>query len=109
MTGHVRGDARKRSLESQHRLRIVNGLIVSCMCGAATNTDPYGDAVTTHIIAEARTDGAEQALREAADAWQWDQWTILTPKIKAETQPQRIIGAAQAVTDWLRDRAGGVR
>jgi hypothetical protein len=56
VTGHVRGDARKRSLESQHRLRIEQGLIVSCMCGAATNTDPYGDAVTTHIIAEARKD-----------------------------------------------------
>jgi EAL domain-containing protein (putative c-di-GMP-specific phosphodiesterase class I) len=68
VTGHVRGDARKRSLESQHRLKIEQGLIVSCMCGAATNTDPYGDAVTTHIIAEARADGANTVL-EAVETY----------------------------------------
>lgn len=68
MTGHVRGDARKRSLESQHRLKIEQGLIVSCMCGAATNTDPYGDAVTTHIIAEARADGANAVLAAVESA-----------------------------------------
>lgn len=51
-------------------------------------------------IRQARAD----ALREAADAWQWGEWTAITEPIKAREQPQRIIGAAQAVTDWLRAR-----
>lgn len=57
------------------------------------------------LIARMVADAEARALREAADKWQWGEWTVLTAPIKAASQPQRIIGAAQAVTDWLRDRA----
>lgn len=57
------------------------------------------------LIAERVEAAKAEALREAADKWQWGEWTVLTAPIKAVSQPQRIIGAAQAVTDWLRDRA----
>jgi hypothetical protein len=46
-----------------------------------------------------------RALTETADAWQLGQWAVLIPAIKVMEQPQRIFGAAQAVTDWLRARA----
>lgn len=59
---------------------------------------------TTDINA-VRREAAADALTAAADVWQWGGWTVLTEPIKAAEQPQRIIGAAQAVTDWLRARA----
>lgn len=57
------------------------------------------------LIDAARAQGAAEALRDAAHAWQTGEWTVLTEPIKAPEQPQRIIGASQAVTDWLRERA----
>lgn len=57
------------------------------------------------LIREREAAAWERALREAADKWQTGAWTALTEPIKAERQAQRIIGAAQVVLDWLRDRA----
>lgn len=61
--------------------------------------------VFARLLDQARAD----ALREAADEWQVGAWTVLTAPIKAESQPQRILGAARAVTDWLRDRANAAQ
>lgn len=46
----------------------------------------------------------DEALRKAADDWQWGQWAVvLTPLgIGVPT-----LAVAQAVTDWLRERAEG--
>lgn len=57
------------------------------------------------LIREREAAAWERALREAADKWQTGAWAALTEPIKAERQAQRIIGAAQVVLDWLRDRA----
>lgn len=61
----------------------------------------HGSKALDARLAEARA----EALRGAADAWQVGEWTVLTKPIKAGEQIQRILGAAQAVTDWLRSRA----
>jgi hypothetical protein len=60
----------------------------------------YGKACDCALIAKVRA----QALREAADVWQQGEWTTLTARVKAGS----VIGAAQTVTDWLRDRADRV-
>lgn len=84
-----------------------------CRCRPATSQpptrlpqEPPSRAVAPGRLAagapspyEARIRAA--TLREAADAWQRGQWTIITPKAKAKN----VIGAAQVVTDWLRERA----
>jgi hypothetical protein len=63
---------------------------------AAVVAEPGDAAIDTAV----RT-AVERALLDAASAWQWGQWTVLTPQVKAGS----VIGAAQAVTDWLRERA----
>ena len=45
-----------------------------------------------------------KALRAAADAWQQGEWTAITAKVKAGS----VIGAAQIMTDWIRDRAAQI-
>lgn len=80
------------------------------MAGAGPLIDQHRDHLAAALLAssamadlKARWQG--EALREAADKWQTGAWTALTEPIKAERQAQRIIGAAQVVLDWLRDRA----
>ena len=49
-----------------------------------------------------------EALREAADAWQWGEWSTITEPAKRPEvvgQVPRILGIANAVTDWIRARA----
>ena len=45
-----------------------------------------------------------EALREAADAWQWGEWSTITEPAKRPAVPS-ILGIANAVTDWIRARA----
>lgn len=48
------------------------------------------------VEALARADEREKIARQ----WQWNDWTLLTPHVKKGS----VIGAAQAVTDWLRSK-----
>ena len=45
------------------------------------------------------------ALREAADAWQWGGWSTIAEPAKRPERVPRILGIANAVTDWIRARA----
>ena len=45
-----------------------------------------------------------EALRAAADAWQWGEWSTITEPAKRPAVPS-ILGTANAVTDWIRARA----
>jgi len=56
------------------------------------------------VKATARAEGAREALEEAADAWQRGEWTVITATTRLP-RPEATLGTAQAVTDWLRDRA----
>lgn len=102
-------DARRREALAA----VVPGAALGCCVDCPTNhaEDVANDqareiaAALAPLIAGWLAEAEAAALREAADEWQTGAWTVLTPPIKAPTQPQRIIGAAQAVTDWLRDRA----
>ena len=57
-------------------------------------------------VAKIKADARRAALKETADKWQNGEWTMLTPIIsdKSALPIQRILGSAQAVTDWLRAR-----
>ena len=48
---------------------------------------------------------AAQALRDAADAWQWGGWSTITEPAKRPEQVPRVLGIADAVTGWIRARA----
>ena len=48
---------------------------------------------------------AAQALRDAADAWQWGGWSTITEPAKRPEQVPRVLGIANAATDWIRARA----
>lgn len=86
-----------------------DGEIDACGCGEWYGPDTWQQHVANSAdFRRILSDERAAALREAADRWQWGEWTVLTTPIKAESQPQRIIGAAQAVTDWLRARADEV-
>ena len=50
------------------------------------------------LIDIVRADERERLAR----AWSWKDWPILTQSVKAGS----VIGAAQAVTDWLRAQNG---
>ena len=78
-----------------------------CTCGAeaaVNGTREHADtmgrshvlSVLTPLIARERT----AALNDLATAWQWGEWTILTPTMKTRNP----IAAGQVVTDWLRAR-----
>ena len=48
---------------------------------------------------------AATALRDAADAWQWGEWSTITEPAKRPEQAPRVLGIASAVADWIRARA----
>lgn len=86
----------------------------SCTCGSwppPGRDVPWPDHLAgalADLLAAERQRGREEALREAGDAWQMGEWTVLTSEIKAASDNiQRVIGAAQVVTDWLRARGEG--
>lgn len=54
--------------------------------------------------AAAEQRGSVAALREARDAWQTGEWSALTIPAR-KGGPSGVIGAAQAVTRWLGERA----
>lgn len=56
------------------------------------------------LVADRERAAAARALREAAGAWQTGEWTALTDSAR-KGGPSGVIGSAQAVTGWLRDRA----
>ena len=57
------------------------------------------------IMRREREAGRAEALQQAAEEWQINGWTILTPGIKSNGgSAAAVINAAQNVTDWLRDR-----
>jgi len=58
--------------------------------------------VVARMLADAERQGAERALRETADAWQWGEWAN-APR-RADRVEERLANA-QHVTDWLRARA----
>ncbi|HEX8489332.1 MAG TPA: hypothetical protein VF642_12360 [Propionibacteriaceae bacterium] len=60
-------------------------------------------SVVARMVAEAERRGADRALRETADAWQFGGWTELTAVKVGAGIPALAYG--QAVTDWLRARA----
>ena len=69
-----------------------------------TQVDTILDALAP-LVADRERAAAARALREAQHAWQTGEWTALTEAAKRPEQVQRILGTAQAVTEWLRDRA----
>ena len=52
---------------------------------------------------------AAAALRDAADAWQWGEWSTITEPAKRPEQVPRILGIADAVTGWIRARADQIK
>lgn len=94
-----------RGTEVRKRTHQINVRLTPAEYAAVTEAAADLGISPSEYLRTAAARGAERALREVADAWRGGQWTVITPKIKAESQPQRIIGTAQAVTDWLRNRA----
>lgn len=66
------------------------------------------DTVVAQVedILAARHSGA---LWDAADAFQWGGWTVLTEPVKQPEVTQRALGGGQAVVQWLRERASETR
>ena len=50
-----------------------------------------------------------EALREAAEDWQWGGWSTITGPAKRPEQVPRILGIADAVTGWIRARADQIK
>ena len=80
-----------------------------CPCdlnGCDYPSDLEGErAVALTVLTAAAPLIAAQALRDAADAWQWGEWAAITEPAKRPEQVPRILSIADAVTDWLRARA----
>jgi len=88
-----------------------------CMCGRVL-ADDVSNADQRHpghlaqvlapLLAEARQEGAETALREAADRWTQGGWSdVMLPK-PAMHGGTAVIAYSNRVGDWLRGRADRV-
>lgn len=55
--------------------------------------------------AAARAETTTATDEDAADAWQWGGWSTITESAKRPEQAPRILGIANAVTDWIRAHA----
>lgn len=100
-------------------------LLTPCACGHTINDhgslvacwrceDEGGDCETPFeallaarieaLLAEARAEGAREALLDAADRWTQGGWAdVMLPKPTPPAVP--VIAYANRVGDWLRDRA----
>lgn len=56
-------------------------------------------------LAAARAETTTATDEDAADAWQWGGWSTITESAKRPEQAPRILGIANAVTDWIRAHA----
>ena len=101
LAAEIRGAVKIRNLGPNALAILKEGGSVSLTSSEAEDAA----AALAPVLAAAVREAEQRALREAADRWQTGEWTVLTAPIKAEAQPQRIIGAAQAVAEWIRDRA----
>lgn len=82
-------------------LRIVRASIATDrVLSGQGGTDGHPPDVLLTTVREIINEHRAQALRDAADDWQQGAWTVLTAKVKAGS----VLGAGQAVTDWLRAR-----
>lgn len=57
------------------------------------------------LRAAARAETTTATDEDAADAWQWGGWSTITESAKRPEQAPRILGIANAVTDWIRAHA----
>lgn len=95
-------------------------LLFPCACGHTLNDhgslvacwrcEDDGDECSTSFeallaarIATMLDEARREALRDAADAWQQGEWTVLTDPIKKADVP--VLAAANVVTLWLRCHA----
>ena len=87
---------------NQHQMQD-SGTGLKCICGNWSITYRevnYPEKQYNEHLAEAIEALYIERYTNIVLQWQWKDWPLLTPKVKEGS----VIGAAQVVTDWLRQQ-----